>query len=212
MVFNHIDILLDQVKTAIRNGKHIILTGPPGTGKSKLASKICEMYRVNSTMVTAASNWSSYETNGGYRPDKNGNLFFDDGIFLKCVHDKETNAPKNDWLIIDEINRADIDKAFGPLFSVLTGDEITLPYESKSGNQIVIKPQGKVTSVETNDFTYFIPKYWRIIATMNTIDKASLYEMSFAFIPVGIPKNINNEVIQQYLDVWKMDTYPHVET
>lgn len=97
---------------------------------------------------------------------------------------------KNDWLIIDEINRADIDKAFGPLFSVLTGDEITLPYESKSGNQIVIKPQGKVTSVETNDFTYFIPKYWRIIATMNTIDKASLYEMSFAFIPVGIPKTL----------------------
>lgn len=84
-------------------------------------------------MVTAASNWSTYETIGGYRPDREGNLYFDDGIFLECVKNKETNQPENKWLIIDEINRADIDKAFGSLFSVLTGDEVTLPFESESG-------------------------------------------------------------------------------
>ncbi len=218
LVFENIELLLSQVMTAIRNGKHIILTGPPGTGKSKLASKICEMYDVQPTMVTAASNWSTYETIGGYRPDREGNLNFEDGIFLKCVKDKESNQLRNNWLIIDEINRADIDKAFGSLFSVLTGDEVTLPFESKTGKTILLRPQGKISTTEPNDYTYIIPNDWRIIATMNTIDKASLYEMSyafmrrFAFIPVGIPSDITSELTEQYLGVWNMHTYPNVDT
>jgi len=217
LIFENLEVLIDQVITAIRNGKHIIFTGPPGTGKSKLASKICEMYSVQSKMVTASSNWSTYETIGGYRPDRQGNLYFNEGIFLECLKDKTTNKPKNTWLIIDEINRSDIDKAFGSLFSVLTGDEVLLPFQSKSGNSTVIKPQGRLNSIEPDDYTYIVPNDWRIIATMNTIDKASLYEMSyafmrrFAFIPVGIPKNITSELIEQYLLVWNMDTYPHID-
>jgi MoxR-like ATPase len=217
LVFENLEVLLDQVITAIRNGKHIILTGPPGTGKSKLASKICQMYNVRPTMVTAASNWSTYETIGGYRPDAESNLYFNDGIFLKCVKNKETQQPENSWIIIDEINRSDIDKAFGSLFSVLTGDEVVLPFESRSGKSICIKPQGELTSVQPNDNTYIIPNDWRIIATMNTIDKASLYEMSyafmrrFAFIPVGIPKTITIDLIDQYLEVWNMNTYPNAD-
>ncbi|CQR46581.1 5-methylcytosine-specific restriction enzyme B [Paraliobacillus sp. PM-2] len=217
LVFESLELLLNQVMTAISNGKHIILTGPPGTGKSKLASMICDMYNVQAKLVTASSNWSTYETIGGYRPDSESNLYFDEGIFLSCLKNKVTNKPENKWLIIDEINRADIDKAFGSLFSVLTGDEVTLPFQSKSGKSIIMKPQGLTTNYEPNDYTYVIPNDWRIIATMNTIDKASLYEMSyafmrrFAFIPVGIPKDINNELTQQYLDVWNMSTYPSVE-
>lgn len=217
LVFENYDILIEQITSAIRSGKHIILTGPPGTGKSKLAKEICKLYQVDSMMATAASNWSTYETIGGYRPNQEGNLYFDEGIFLECVKDKQTNEPKNKWLIIDEINRADIDKAFGSLFSVLTGDEVSLPFQTKSGETIRIKPQGNDDTVELDDFTYIIPSDWRIIGTMNTIDKASLYEMSyafmrrFAFIPVGIPKDINNEIVEQYLHAWGMDTYSDVQ-
>lgn len=65
-------------------------------------------------------------------------------------------------------------------FSVLTGDEVSLPFQTKSGETIRIKPQGNDDTVELDDFTYIIPSDWRIIGTMNTIDKASLYEMSYA--------------------------------
>ncbi len=34
----------------------------------------------------------------------------------------------------------------------------------------------------------------------------------FAFIPVTIPTSITPNLVQQYLDAWDMDTYPHVDT
>lgn len=217
IVFVNEEVLFEQVTTAIRNGKHIILTGPPGTGKSKLAQKICELYTMDPLTVTASSNWSTYETIGGYRPDRKGNLNFEEGIFLKCFKDKGTDEPINRWLVIDEINRADIDKAFGSLFSVLAGDEVSLPFEDKSGQLISIKPQSKEQPDERNAFTYVVPNDWRIIGTMNTVDKSSLYEMSyafmrrFAFIPVGIPKEINSDLLNQYLASWKITDYPYTD-
>lgn len=216
LVFENEDILQSQIQTALKTGKHIIFTGPPGTGKSKLAVEITKQIGVSNKLVTATSNWTTYDTIGGYKPNKDGELFFDPGLFLQCFKNKE-RANINDWLIIDEINRADIDKAFGPLFSVLTGDEVTLPYEAGDGTQIVLKPEGKVNGeIQPNE--YVVPNDWRIIGTMNTVDKSSLFEMSyafmrrFAFIPVGVPKSITLPLVEQYLEAWSIQEYMHAET
>ncbi|MGI5858777.1 MAG: AAA family ATPase [Tepidanaerobacteraceae bacterium] len=211
LIFENPDVLIRQISTALKSGKHIILVGPPGTGKSKLAKEICENYDIDCKMVTAMSDWSTYDTIGGYKPDKDGALFFDEGIFLQLFKNSEDYSPMNKWLIIDEINRADIDKAFGSLFSVLTGDKITLHFKSKSGKNIVLRPEEKGEVIQPNDYEYIIPQDWRIIGTMNTFDKTSLYEMSyafmrrFAFIPVGIPENIDEKIMHQYLTVWGIE-------
>jgi hypothetical protein len=124
--FEDQQLIIKQAHTALRSGKNIILTGPPGTGKSKLAKEICRSYGVGYHMTTATSDWSTYETIGGYRPEADGTLSFKPGLFLSCYKNENTYQQKNEWLIIDEMNRADIDKAFGSLFSALTGDPITL--------------------------------------------------------------------------------------
>lgn len=217
LVFENEDILLDQIATALKKGDHIIFTGPPGTGKSKLANIICNMYEVDAKMVTASSNWSTYDTIGGYRPDRTNQLYFDAGIFLDAVKEKETNAPKNEWVIIDEINRADIDKAFGSLFSVLTGDTVSLPFEARNGEKINLVMQGKKEQIVPDDHIFVFPNDWRIIGTMNTIDKAALFEMSyafmrrFAFIPVGIPNTINEILMKRYLSIWSISDYPYTK-
>lgn len=198
----------NMITTALRNRKHLILIGPPGSGKSKLAKEICKYYcgTDNYTMHTASADWSTFDTIGGYRPNKDKDLKFFPGIFLQAL--KEGKNPINRWLIIDEINRADIDKAFGSLFSALTGDDITLPFESEENKCIKIIGSPKDADL-IEDNIFIIHPQWRIIATMNWFDKSSLYEMSyafmrrFAFIPIHVPKTINAELINKYLEKWE---------
>jgi len=83
-------------------------------------------------MTTATSDWSTFDTVGGYMPDQDeetdGNLSFSSGIVLNRYKDRKTEKQVNEPLVIDELNRADIDKAFGQLFTVLSGQSVQLPY------------------------------------------------------------------------------------
>jgi MoxR-like ATPase len=209
LYFENQDNLLSQISTALKSGKHIILVGPPGTGKSKLAKEICKSYNVEFKMVTAMSEWSTYDTIGGYKPKEDGTLEFVEGVFLKLLKSKNNNQLY--WLIIDEINRADIDKAFGSFLSVLTGDEVELSLKSHSGKNIIIKPESDGEQKIDEDNIYILPKDFRIIGTMNTYDKTSLYELSyafmrrFAFIYVGVPRVINEELVETLLSKWDIE-------
>jgi MoxR-like ATPase len=66
-----------------------------------------------------------------------------------------------------------------------------------------------------------VPKAWRIFATMNSYDKTSLYEMSyafmrrFAFIRVDAPDLPEDEtdletLMREYATVWEIDTSPQI--
>ena len=58
---------------------------------------------------------------------------FQEGKFLEAVRE-------NKWLVIDEINRPDIDKAFGQLFSVLSGQRVEMPFWDADGKSLPIRP------------------------------------------------------------------------
>ena len=210
LIFENKILIETQINKALKSGKNIILTGPPGTGKSKLAKQICESFSVEYKMTTAIADWSTYETIGGYKINKDSNLYFDEGVFLSCFKDSK-NEVKNEWLIIDEMNRADIDKAFGVFFSALTGDNINLSFKADNDKNVELINERNITSVKNIEpHQYLIPKDWRMIGTINTSDKASLFEMSyafmrrFAFIPVPIPKKIDESMIEEYLNNWKI--------
>lgn len=181
---------LRAAAAALRVG-HLILQGPPGTGKSSLARALCESFGVSTLPVTAHEDWTVFDVIGRLElrlhQDRKEEIVPINGYFTQAVircanaivrHFDDPTQPQAEWLLIDELNRAKIDRAFGELFTVLGTDaalSVTLPHQ-RDGNRDLV-----------------IPRRFRIIATLNSFDRQFVNNLSqairrrFTFITVGIP-------------------------
>lgn len=171
-----VSILGDLIFESIRNqamyalshlvsGKNIVFYGAPGTGKTRIAVKLCERICNGFAIETANSEWSNFEIIGGFMPDEKGNPTWHNGIFSnaveKCAENLKEGKPF--WLVLDELNRANLDLAFGKIFTLMDIEYRTRsPLPTKTGT--------------------LVPLCFRILATMNTYDKALLFSLGYAFM------------------------------
>lgn len=187
--------VLREIVTGLVKG-NIILQGPPGTGKTTLAKILCEVFETNYDEVTAIADWTTYDTIGGLQPaaDESGHevLAGKNGCVVESIIHCCDSVAQNlhydgkkqaNWLILDELNRCEIDKAFGELFTALGSDS------SDNLKSIRLWYEG-----DENKKRIYIPNRYRIIGAMNNIDKNFVYDISqglsrrFTFVEILPPE------------------------
>jgi 5-methylcytosine-specific restriction protein B len=136
------DAVYANAAAALASGKHLVITGPAGGGKTTLALAIAKAAVTagrssGAALATAGPKWSSRDTLGRMRRSPDGDTAFERGHVLAA-------AESNKWLIVDELERADLDRAFGDLSSFLGGLPLALPDGSGDASA---------------------PDSWRIVAT-----------------------------------------------
>ncbi|WP_424016212.1 AAA family ATPase (plasmid) [Halorientalis pallida] len=160
-------------------GRNLIFYGPPGTGKTytakQLLEAVCDPPKTN--IETANAEWTNYDIVGGWAPgpdsepgdqsaQERANWHAKEGIISASARDcqnalEQRNRPN--WLLIDEINRANLDQAFGDVFTLLDLD---------------YRAQKQLTYADSSQS---VPNAFRILATQNTSDLAQLFSLGYAF-------------------------------
>jgi hypothetical protein len=148
-----------------------------------------DVFASDSVSETATADWTSFETVGGLQlvvSDGREELQPRPGVITSAVvaclnsiseNKADDTKPQATWLVLDELNRANMDAAFGPLFTALdpAHRRVSLPFFDEYRQELIV------------------PKRFRIIGTMNSYDKNFLFRLSyalmrrFALIPIDPP-------------------------
>ncbi len=219
------DNTIRNIVSSLVAGKHILLAGPIGTGKTHLARMISAYVWSDfdggyfSELFTATSIWTTQEVIGGIYPKMDDKSVVYEtqkgcvsdtvsrnwqygarGFKRKKYTDTNGKSYRGVWLVIDEFNRANIDSAFGDMITAFEHGSLKIPTDKKG--------------------IYFeelaIPKDFRIIGTLNTFDKHFLFKLSdalkrrFAYIEILPPNTQNAEEEKYYVLKRSLEELDHI--
>ena len=197
---------LQEIAELLEENRQLVLYGPPGTGKTYLAKHLAAELAGDTTdervkLVQFHPSYAYEDFFEGFRPDKTdeGQVSFKlvAGPLRRLAEEaaKPGNESKPYFLIIDEMNRANLAKVFGELYFLLEyrDDRIYLQY---SPNE-----------------PFTLPDNLYIIGTMNTADRSiammdAAIRRRFSFIELHPKTEPVKGSLLRFLQARDLDTTP----
>ena len=191
------EIYTPEIKIALgelQRGKNIIFYGPPGSGKTVLSKIISEEYleKDGYSLYTVHSGTDYYDLVCRIVPqiDEQGNL-----VYLKEKRFLLDALLSGKVLILDEINRTQIDTALGIFFTYLERDHRINDVEQI---RTILKNEIE-EDLDFNDLKQKLNDF-RIVGTLNVYDKTFLFKLGdalkrrFTFIEITTKPELVNEL------------------
>ena len=151
------DRFLIEVQAALDMGfAGVILSGPPGTGKSYYAERIAHTISDSPEAITTVQFHASYQYEDfmqGFAPAEAGAFALRDKAFVLACKAAISQPKIRHVIVIDEISRCDVARVFGEALTYLETDKRGKVFTMASGDQLVVPPN------------------LTILATMNPWDK-----------------------------------------
>ncbi|MCT7351013.1 DUF4357 domain-containing protein [Streptomyces sp. 15-116A] len=186
---------LDEVRELLWDERQLVLYGPPGTGKTYLALKLAEFLGGGPEQVKLVQFHPSYAYEDffeGFRPQEDPDTRKVDFRLtagplreLADLASREGSRHIPHFLIIDEINRANLAKVFGELYFLLE-------YRNKSVR----------LTYSGDDFA--LPPNLFVIGTMNTADRSialvdTAMRRRFAFVELSPRTEPTSGLLRRWL-------------
>jgi len=202
-----------KLLSELEAGRNVVLTGPPGTGKSSLAQAVARalgFYPVLTapTADRTASSYAGdiYSARDGAAGGTAGGLFRP-GVVLEAVLANWQEIPDSTgpgvrlvraaggalepdgqpargcWLVLDELDRGDVDGTLGGLFAELASGRLRVPAMTHGWGTVEIP----------------VPRDFRIIATLNQSVRESRARISetlrqrFSFVEIPVASHLGDE-------------------
>ena len=187
---------LEEVAELLSEKKQVIFQGPPGTGKTYVARALARHLAGGDGRVTFVQFHPSYAYEDfvqGFRPvqlnDGQAGFELRDGPLLRAAERAEDEQDADHYLIIDEINRANLGKVLGELYFLLEyrEEKIRLQYADES------------------DEPFSLPENLYVIGTMNTADRSiALVDLAlrrrFSFVEFHPDEWPIEDLLREWLD------------
>ncbi|HUP27669.1 MAG TPA: AAA family ATPase [Chloroflexia bacterium] len=195
--------MLEEARDLLEDTGQIILSGPPGTGKTWLARGLASLAagdpeRMRMVQFHAATSYEDFIE--GLRPvvDSWGQVSYAvlPGAFTKLCAAARSDAGHYYVMVIDEINRAPLARVFGELL-------YALEYRGPSGAVMLTTSSG-----HEQPEPFFVPENVLLIGTMNSTDR------SLAIVDFALRRRfrfIDLEPNPQVLDRWLEQHDTHID-
>lgn len=187
-----------MVEVAIASSRAVLLVGPPGTGKTEILEQVIDKAdkdpaRFGFTSEGVDSAWVTPEEEWTFEKLVLGETVVD-GEIRSVEGDLLVAVRNNQWLVLDETNRADMDRVLGGVLTWLSGKRVKVgvwrdPDASNAGGEQPVpvylewtsQPDSRVREVDTPpSVEYAAGSEWRVLGTYNAVDAQRVFRMGQA--------------------------------